>query len=92
MKILDVRKSGQAQAGSKCAQGKKDGAGERSLAQVEDGEAVAHNLSMYAGGVMEPGGAYRVTELEAMYSEAGFKNVTEHPIPESPHTVVLGTA
>jgi len=27
-----------------------------------------------------------------MYADAGFKNVSEHPIPMSPHTVVLGTA
>jgi hypothetical protein len=27
-----------------------------------------------------------------MYAEAGFKNITEHPISMSPHTVVMGTA
>jgi 2-polyprenyl-3-methyl-5-hydroxy-6-metoxy-1,4-benzoquinol methylase len=40
----------------------------------------------------ESGDAYTFAELKAMYDEAGFKNVTEHPIPMSPHTVVLGTA
>jgi SAM-dependent methyltransferase len=38
------------------------------------------------------GDAYTFAELSAMYSEAGFKAITEHPIPMSPHTVVLGTA
>ncbi|HEY1805095.1 MAG TPA: class I SAM-dependent methyltransferase [Terracidiphilus sp.] len=40
----------------------------------------------------ESGDAYTFAELKAMYDEAGFKNVTAHPIPESPHTVVMGTA
>jgi 2-polyprenyl-3-methyl-5-hydroxy-6-metoxy-1,4-benzoquinol methylase len=38
------------------------------------------------------GDAYTFAELEAMYKEAGFKGITEHPIPMSPHTVVMGTA
>jgi 2-polyprenyl-3-methyl-5-hydroxy-6-metoxy-1,4-benzoquinol methylase len=38
------------------------------------------------------GDAYTFAELEAMYSEAGFKGITEHPIPMSPHTVVMGRA
>jgi SAM-dependent methyltransferase len=38
------------------------------------------------------GDAYTFAELEAMYSEAGFKGITERPIPMSPHTVVMGTA
>lgn len=38
------------------------------------------------------GDAYTFAELEAMYSEAGFKGITAHPIPMSPHTVVMGTA
>ncbi|SPE22486.1 Methyltransferase type 12 [Candidatus Sulfotelmatomonas gaucii] len=38
------------------------------------------------------GDAYPFSELSAMYQEAGFKGVTAHPIPKSPHTVVLGTA
>jgi len=35
------------------------------------------------------GDAYTMSELTAMYADAGFKNVTGHPIPMSPHTVVL---
>ena len=38
------------------------------------------------------GDAYTFAELDGMYSEAGFKNVTQHPIPMSPHTVVMGRA
>jgi ubiquinone/menaquinone biosynthesis C-methylase UbiE len=38
------------------------------------------------------GDAYTLSELTAMYSEAGFQGITGHPIPQSPHTVVMGTA
>jgi SAM-dependent methyltransferase len=38
------------------------------------------------------GDAYTFAELSAMYTEAGFKDVTAHPIPMSPHTVVMGRA
>lgn len=38
------------------------------------------------------GDAYTFAELKAMYDEAGFKDVREHPIPMSPHTVVMGVA
>jgi SAM-dependent methyltransferase len=38
------------------------------------------------------GDAYTFKELRAMYEEAGFRDVKEHPIPMSPHTIVLGTA
>ena len=40
----------------------------------------------------ESGDAYTFAELAAMYKEAGFTNMTEHPIPMSPHTVVMGRA
>jgi hypothetical protein len=36
------------------------------------------------------GDAYTFSELSRMYSEAGFQGVTAHPVPMSPHTVVLG--
>jgi hypothetical protein len=40
-----------------------------------------------------PGGdAYTLSELTAMYNEAGFGGVTAHPIPMSPQTVVMGRA
>lgn len=38
------------------------------------------------------GDAYTMSELTTMYTEAGFKNITGHPIPMSPHTVVIGNA
>ena len=38
------------------------------------------------------GDAYTLSELTAMYEEAGFGNITGHPIPMSPHTVVMGHA
>jgi 2-polyprenyl-3-methyl-5-hydroxy-6-metoxy-1,4-benzoquinol methylase len=38
------------------------------------------------------GDAYTLSELTAMYHEAGLGGVTAHPIPMSPHTVVLGSA
>ena len=38
------------------------------------------------------GDAYTFAELSAMYADAGFKGITEHPIPMSPQTVVMGTA
>jgi hypothetical protein len=36
------------------------------------------------------GDAYTLSELTAMYKEAGLGSVTAHPIPMSPHTVVMG--
>jgi 2-polyprenyl-3-methyl-5-hydroxy-6-metoxy-1,4-benzoquinol methylase len=38
------------------------------------------------------GDAYTLSELTAMYKEAGFGGVTAHPIPMGPHTVVMGRA
>jgi hypothetical protein len=38
------------------------------------------------------GDAYPLSELTAMYHEAGFSGITAHPIPMSPHTVVMGCA
>lgn len=38
------------------------------------------------------GDAYTLSELTAMYSDAGFANMQAHPIPMSPHTVVVGHA
>ena len=36
------------------------------------------------------GDAYTLSELTSMYQQAGFGSVTPHPIPLSPHTVVIG--
>ncbi len=38
------------------------------------------------------GDAYTFSELKSMYEQAGFGGITQHPIPQSPHTVVLGAA
>ena len=38
------------------------------------------------------GDAYTLSELTAMYTDAGFLGMTAHPIPMSPHTVVMGRA
>ena len=38
------------------------------------------------------GDAYTLSELSAMYTDAGFTGITAHPIPMSPHTVVMGRA
>ena len=38
------------------------------------------------------GDAYTLSELTAMYSEAGFEKIAGHPIPMSPQTIVVGTA
>jgi 2-polyprenyl-3-methyl-5-hydroxy-6-metoxy-1,4-benzoquinol methylase len=52
--------------------------------------AAAFSLIMLA--TTPSGDAYTFRELEAMYREAGFDQVTAHPIPRAPHTVVLGVA
>ena len=38
------------------------------------------------------GDAYTLSELSAMYAEAGFKGVKAHSIPALPQTIVVGTA
>ena len=38
------------------------------------------------------GDAYTLSELTAMYTEAGFGSIAAHPIPMSPHTIVIGRA
>ncbi len=50
--------------------------------------AAAFSLTMLASTVA--GDAYTFRELEAMHHEAGFEDVTPHPVAGSPHTVVTG--
>jgi SAM-dependent methyltransferase len=38
------------------------------------------------------GDAYTLSELTDMYAEAGFSGMVGHPIPMSPHTIVMGNA
>jgi hypothetical protein len=33
---------------------------------------------------------YTFSELEKMYRDAGFGDITAHPVPTGPHTIVLG--
>ncbi len=48
----------------------------------------AFSLIMLAS--TQAGDAYTLNEYKSMYREAGFQNVTAHPVPLSPHTVVVG--
>ncbi len=50
--------------------------------------AAAFSMTMLAS--TPTGDAYTFRELEAMYREAGFDNITARPVPSGPHTVVLG--
>ncbi len=38
------------------------------------------------------GNAYTFSQLKAMYTEAGFSNITQAPVPMSPETLVTGVA
>ena len=58
--------------------------------RVSPREPAAFSMTMLT--TTAAGDAYTMSELTAMYADAGFKNVTGHPIPMSPHTVVLGEA
>lgn len=50
----------------------------------------AFSLTMLAS--TATGDAYPLSQLTAMYEEAGFSGITAHPIPMSPQTVVIGRA
>jgi hypothetical protein len=52
--------------------------------------SAAFSMTMLAS--TPAGDAYPLSELTAMYNEAGFSGVTAHPIPMSPQTVVIGRA
>jgi 2-polyprenyl-3-methyl-5-hydroxy-6-metoxy-1,4-benzoquinol methylase len=52
--------------------------------------AAAFAMTMLASTVA--GDVYTFSEFAGMYSQAGFRDVTAHPVPMSPHTVVLGRA
>ena len=52
--------------------------------------AAAFSLTMLAG--TPAGDAYTFSELETMYTDAGFTHITQHPIPMSPETAVIGRA
>jgi hypothetical protein len=50
--------------------------------------AAAFSLTMLASTVA--GDAYTFRDLESMYREAGFTDMTARPVPQSPHTIVIG--
>jgi hypothetical protein len=52
--------------------------------------SAAFSMTMLAS--TPAGDAYPLSELTAMYNEAGFSGVTAHPSPMSPQTVVIGRA
>jgi len=52
--------------------------------------AAAFSLTMLA--ITPSGDAYTFSELESMYLEAGFRQITSRPVPRGPHTVVIGVA
>jgi len=51
--------------------------------------AASFSMTMLAS--TASGDAYTFRELEAMYREAGFGDVTAHPVATGPHTIVLGS-
>ncbi len=53
---------------------------------------MAASFALTMLGTTVAGDAYTFRELEQMYVEAGYENVTAHPVPMSPHTVVVGHA
>jgi 2-polyprenyl-3-methyl-5-hydroxy-6-metoxy-1,4-benzoquinol methylase len=50
--------------------------------------AASFSLTMLA--TTASGDAYTLSELESMYRAAGFTDVTGHPVPTGPHTIVVG--
>jgi 2-polyprenyl-3-methyl-5-hydroxy-6-metoxy-1,4-benzoquinol methylase len=58
--------------------------------RVSPPTAAAFSMTMLT--TTAEGDAYTFSELNAMYEEAGFTDITPHPIPMSPHTIVMGHA
>ena len=58
--------------------------------RVSPSIAARFSLTMLTSTVA--GDAYTFRQLEAMYREANFENISRHDVPAGPHTVVLGTA
>jgi 2-polyprenyl-3-methyl-5-hydroxy-6-metoxy-1,4-benzoquinol methylase len=55
--------------------------------RVSPPQAAAFSMTMLATTVA--GDAYTFRELSEMHARAGYTDVTAHPIPMSPHTIVL---
>jgi 2-polyprenyl-3-methyl-5-hydroxy-6-metoxy-1,4-benzoquinol methylase len=58
--------------------------------RVSPPTAASFSLTMLAS--TASGDAYTFQDLASMYREAGFGDITAHPVPTGPHTVVLGHA
>ena len=58
--------------------------------RVSPPTAASFSLTMLAS--TASGDAYTFGDLAKMYREAGFGDITAHPVPTGPHTVVLGHA
>ena len=58
--------------------------------RISPPEAAGFAMTML--GTTPSGDAYTMSELTAMYQAAGFKNITSHPMPIGPETVVIGEA
>jgi hypothetical protein len=58
--------------------------------RVSPPAAAAFSLTMLTS--TADGDAYTLSELTAMYAEAGFSGTVGHPIPMSPQTIVMGWA
>jgi 2-polyprenyl-3-methyl-5-hydroxy-6-metoxy-1,4-benzoquinol methylase len=55
--------------------------------RVTPPQAAAFSMTMLASTVS--GDAYTFRDLSEMHTQAGYKNITAHPIPMSPHTIVM---
>ncbi len=51
---------------------------------------MAARFSLVMLATTEAGDAYTFQELQGMYHEAGFERVNAYPVPNGPHTVVMG--
>lgn len=58
--------------------------------RVSPPQPAAFSMTMLATTVA--GDAYTFRELADMYAQAGFRDATAHPVPMSPHTIVMGSA
>jgi 2-polyprenyl-3-methyl-5-hydroxy-6-metoxy-1,4-benzoquinol methylase len=58
--------------------------------RVSPPTAAAFALTMLA--TTASGDAYTYPELQSMHEDAGFAKISKHPIPKSPHTIVIGIA
>jgi 2-polyprenyl-3-methyl-5-hydroxy-6-metoxy-1,4-benzoquinol methylase len=53
---------------------------------------MAAGFSLVMLATTRSGDAYTFSQLSEMYRQAGFSNITAHPVPTGPHTVVMGEA